>query len=57
MGFMCGMWEIRARGSEGRMKGFMKELFLEVWKFLLQRVMEGMKKDVCTLSVILMEDG
>jgi hypothetical protein len=33
--FMCGMWEIKARGNGGMMKGFMKELFLEVWKILL----------------------
>jgi hypothetical protein len=29
------MWEIKARGNGGRMKGFMRELFLEVWKILL----------------------
>jgi hypothetical protein len=29
------MWEIKARGNGDRMKGFTRELLLEVWKILL----------------------
>jgi hypothetical protein len=30
VGFMCGMWEIKVKGSGWKKKGFMRELFSKV---------------------------